>query len=130
MDWTNNVTGMQHIGIPTNDIEVTKSFYKKIGFEVVYETVIEETDVKVAFLRLKDIVIETYENKEAAMKSGSINHIALNVLDIQKVFTYVKDNHFELLEEEIQFLPFWDNGVKYFTIKGPNEEKIEFNQYL
>ena len=130
MNWTNNITGLQHIGIPTNDIEVTKTFYQKIGFEVVYETVIEKTGEKVAFLKLKDIVIETYENKEAVMKDGAINHIALNVLDIQEVFTYALDNHFELLDEEIQFLPFWDNGVNYFTIKGPNEERVEFNQYL
>ena len=27
-------------------------------------------------------------------------------------------------------LPFWENGVKYFTILGPNREKLEFNQYL
>lgn len=130
MDLKNNITGLQHIGIPTDDIEVTKSFYQKIGFEVVYEAVIEKSDEKVAFLRLKDIVIETYENKEAAMKSGAIDHIALNVLDIQEAYSYAKDNQFTLLDAEPQFLPFWDNGVKYFTILGPNREKVEFNQYL
>ncbi len=130
MDLKNNITGLQHIGIPTDDIEVTKSFYQKIGFEVVYEAVIEKSDEKVAFLRLKDIVIETYENKEAAMKSGAIDHIALNVLDIQEAYSYAKDNQFTLLDAEPQFLPFWDNGVKYFTILGPNKEKVEFNQYL
>ena len=25
-------------------------------------------------------------------------------------------------------LPFWERGVKYFTILGPNHEKLEFNQ--
>ena len=25
---------------------------------------------------------------------------------------------------------FWDNGVKFFTIEGPNKEKVEFSQYL
>ena len=27
-------------------------------------------------------------------------------------------------------LPFFDKGVRYFTIEGPNKEKIEFNQKL
>ena len=27
-------------------------------------------------------------------------------------------------------LPFWENGVRYFTVLGPNGEKVEFNQYL
>ena len=34
------------------------------------------------------------------------------------------------MQDEIHFLPFWDNGVRFFTIKGPNEEKIEFSQFL
>ena len=29
-----------------------------------------------------------------------------------------------------QTMPFWDNGEKYFTIQGPNGEKIEFVQIL
>ena len=31
------VTGIQHIGIPTNDIAKTKQFYTSLGFELVYE---------------------------------------------------------------------------------------------
>ena len=30
----------------------------------------------------------------------------------------------------IEELPFWENGVKFFMIKGPNEERIEFCQKL
>ena len=25
----------------------------------------------------------------------------------------------------VHFLPFWENGVKFFTIEGPNKEKVE-----
>lgn len=35
-----------------------------------------------------------------------------------------------MLDAEIQFLPFWENGVRFFTIVGSNKEKIEFSQYL
>ena len=28
----------------------------------------------------------------------------------------------------VHFLPFWENGVKFFTIEGPNKEKVEFSQ--
>ena len=34
------------------------------------------------------------------------------------------------LLDEVHFLPFWENGVKFFTIEGPNKEKVEFSQYL
>ena len=33
-------------------------------------------------------------------------------------------------QDEVHFLPFWKNGVRFFTIEGPNKEKVEFSQYL
>ena len=38
MEWAENFKGLQHIGIPTNDMDKTVEFYKKIGFEVAHET--------------------------------------------------------------------------------------------
>lgn len=32
-------TGIQHIGIPTKDMEASKQFYGKLGFEIAYEKV-------------------------------------------------------------------------------------------
>ena len=31
MEWAENFKGLQHIGIPTNDMDKTVEFYKKIG---------------------------------------------------------------------------------------------------
>lgn len=124
------ITGLQHIGIPTNNMEKTGAFYGVLGFQIVLRTVNHETDEKVAFLRMGDITLEVYENKKAAMVHGALDHIALNVTDIEKVFRMVKEQGFTMLDTEIQFLPFWERGVKFFTILGPNKEKIEFSQYL
>ena len=38
MDLKNYSTGIQHIGIPTNDIEKTIAFYKELGFETALQT--------------------------------------------------------------------------------------------
>ena len=124
------ITGLQHIGIPTNNMEKTGAFYGVLGFQIVLRTVNHETDEKVTFLRMGDITLEVYENKKAAMVHGALDHIALNVTDIEKVFRMVKEQGFTMLDTEIQFLPFWEQGVKFFTILGPNKEKIEFSQYL
>lgn len=124
------ITGLQHIGIPTNNMEKTGAFYGVLGFQIVLRTVNHETDEKVTFLRMGDITLEVYENKKAAMVHGALDHIALNVTDIEKVFRMVKEQGFTMLDTEIQFLPFWERGVKFFTILGPNKEKIEFSQYL
>ena len=68
-------SGLQHIGIPTNNINETVEFYKKLGFEVAYTT--RNGDETVTFLRMYDLVIETYENNQAVMKSGAIDHFAI-----------------------------------------------------
>jgi lactoylglutathione lyase len=124
------ITGLQHIGIPTNDMEKTVDFYRTLGFQIALQTRNQATGEKVTFLRLGDVTIETYENKKAAMLHGAVDHIALNVTDIEKVFKMVREKGFSMSDTEIQFLPFWENGVKFFTILGPNEEKVEFSQYL
>jgi Lactoylglutathione lyase and related lyases len=124
------LTGVQHIGIPTNDIERTVEFYKNLGFTVALRTVNEKANEKVAFLQLKNLMIETYENHNSAMKSGAIDHIALDVTDIDDAFETIKAKGCKLLDNEVQFLPFWQKGVRFFTIEGPNAEKIEFSQVL
>lgn len=113
-----------------NDIETTVEFYRRLGFEVALQTVNEEANEKVAFLKLNNLVIETYENKAAKMESGAIDHVAIDVKDIEKVYELINQADLNTTRDIIHFLPFWENGVRFFTIEGPNKEKIEFSQYL
>ena len=127
MEWMENVNGLQHIGIPTNDMDKTLSLYKKLGFEIALET--KDGETRVAFLKLKDLVLETYENGQAALRDGAIDHIAIDVKDIDAAYAYVSGLGIKILAE-ITFLPFWTNGVKFFIAEGPNLERLEFAQYL
>lgn len=121
-----NTTGIQHLGVPTDDFPKTIDFYKSLGFTPVFEK-----ENEVCFLQLGTLVVETYPAKEgAAMCNGGIDHVALNVNDIEEAWKLANEGGYELLDTGINFLPFFANGVKYFTILGPNHEKIEFNQYL
>lgn len=130
MNLREQLNGVQHIGIPTNDIENTIEFYQKLGFEIAFQTVNEEANEKVVFLKLHTLVIETYENKAAVMQSGAINHIAIDVKDIEKVYAMINQAGLNSTQDTVHLLPFWENGVKFFTIEGPNKEKVEFSQYL
>ena len=123
-----HVTGMQHIGLPTNDMEQTLAFYEKLGFSVAYRTV--NNGEIVCFLKKGELCIESYQNGQAVGKAGAIDHIALDVDDVEAAWAAVKAAGFTPLEDEIQALPFWDNGVRYFNILGPNGEKVEFSQIL
>ena len=121
-------TGIQHVGIPTKDMDATKKFYEDLGFEAAFETVNDEA--RVCFLKMYNLVMEVYESEDAAGKIGAIEHVAIDVTDIEQVYTEICDKNMNTLQDEIHFLPLWDNGVRFFTIKGPNEEKIEFSQFL
>lgn len=135
--------GVQHIGIPTNDIKKTIEFFQLLGFDIAFRTI--NGPEKVAFLQLHNLVIETYQNHQAKMEYGAIDHIAIDVKNIDALFEEVKakaieaekvatekqaTSLFRMLDTQVNGLPFWEKGVKFFTIEGPNKEKIEFCERL
>ena len=63
MNISETVTGLQHIGIPTNDIEKTIAFYNSLGFQTIYRTVNKAANPpeSVAFMELKGVVVETWQ---------------------------------------------------------------------
>ena len=125
------VTGIQHIGLPTNDLKKTIEFYQSLGFELTFETTLP-TDY-VAFLQLKNICIEAFQSvgePAAVGHAGAIDHISLDVDDIEAVWTAVKAAGYTPVEAEIDALPYFANGVRFFNIVGPNAETIEFCQIL
>lgn len=126
MDINNHLNGVQHIGIPTNNLEKTIAFYHSLGFTTACRTVNEKADEPVAFLQSGNLIIEAYENGNAVQKTGAIDHIALDVKDIDSLFEKIHAAGFRLLDTSVQSLPFWEHGVRFFTIIGPNAEKIEF----
>ena len=127
MELKDNLAGLEHVGVPTADIEKTIAFYESLGFTVALRTAIPDGG-KVAFLQLGNVMIETYESADAAGKPGAIDHLALKARDIEAAFASIKALGYEMVNDEIEFLPFWENGVRFFTFYGPNREKIEFSQ--
>ena len=122
--------GLQHVGLPTNDLKATIAFYEGLGFETVYQVKNEAAGEDVAFLRLKNLTIEAYENGRAAMQSGAIDHIAIDVVDVEAAYRLAQEQGYQIVSNGVEFLPFRQNGVKFFILLGPNQERVEFNQYL
>lgn len=124
------ITGLQHVGIPTNDIEATIEFYTSLGFEPVHRTENPANGEQVCFLALGNLCIETYQNGCAVGTAGEVDHIALDVTDIDQAFREIQQAGYRMLDQQVQSLPFWERGVRFFTILGPNGEKVEFCQKL
>lgn len=123
------VTGIQHIGIPTKDLKRTIDFYESLGF--CRKGVFANGASRCAFLGLGDVLVETWEEGDTADENGAINHFALATPDIDAAFKAAREEGLSIVEEGIQSIPsFWDHGIRYFNILGPNHETVEFCQIL
>ena len=124
-----NISGLQHIGLPAANYEKTVEFYSTFGFELVYETT--NDGVPVGFLKLHDVIIETWQEANPALRGGAIDHFALNVRQVEPLYELALSKGYPIKDPEgIRFLPFWENGVRFFNVIGPNGETVEFAQML
>ncbi|MEP0763777.1 MAG: VOC family protein [Chloroflexota bacterium] len=132
------VQGFQHLGLPVTDMARSRAFYERLGFRAVFETALpaEGGAIEVAMLDLNGFVLELYQltgadlDEVAARGDGHVDHLALNVADIEQAWEAARAAGLTPLEEAPMYLPFWGKGCKYFTVRGPDGEKVEFNQIL
>lgn len=129
MNITSYAVGTTHLGMPTTCYDKTVEFYKGLGFTEEFFLVCEDGG-RIIFLKLKGLMMEIYESSSSPGVAGAVDHIAIDVNDIEAVFAQIKSEGYTLLDDHICSMPFWANGEKYFTIQGPNGEKIEFVQIL
>ena len=113
MSIAEHVTGLQHLGLPTAALDETAAFYESLGFVRAHSTVNPGTGERVCFLTCGGLCIETYECAAPARRPGAIDHLALDVDDIESAWEEVRMAGLAPLEDAIQFLPFWENGVRF-----------------
>ena len=95
------INGLQHIGLPTNDLEKTVAFYEGLGFSVALRTVNEAAGEQVAFLQLKKLMNEAYQPLYgySALSQRQIDQYVkmyLPILDLRMV-TLITDADDQLL---------------------------------
>lgn len=121
---------LQHIGVSTSNQKQTLTFFEAMGFSRFYESINPVNAAPVVFMRLDDIVLEVYSQQDSISSPGVIDHIAVTVNDIDEKYAQVCTTEYGILEDGVKELPFWENGVRYFTVRGPCGEKLEFCQIL
>ena len=129
---------IQHVGLPVTNLETSEEFYRRLGFANVMASGFDYRGGRgsVAMMRRGEMILELYQMPEAQLqeirrrKDGHIDHIAFDVDNIDETFAALKSEKFAMLEDAPVFLPFWNNGCRYFNIAGPDGERLEFNQIL
>ena len=104
-------TDFQHSGMVAKDLDETIAFYtEKLGFEVA------------GIFR---------KGEPAPMTTGAINHWAFDTPDIEAAFENAKELGLKFKDTEIQHIDsFWEHGIRFFNVYGPNGETIEFCQIV
>jgi catechol 2,3-dioxygenase-like lactoylglutathione lyase family enzyme len=132
-----NLGGWSHLGIPVSDIAKSIAFYKDLGFSLIMDFSIPtpDGDVKVAMVDMYGFVVEFYQltgkdlMEVKSRQDGHIDHFAMKVKDVDKAFAELKAAGIQPLSDAPVDLPV-DKGVRYFFVRGPQDEKIEFTQTL
>ncbi|GAP02794.1 lactoylglutathione lyase-like protein [Fructobacillus pseudoficulneus] len=123
MAFTDYFDDIQHVGVPTPDLDRAEKFWTSIGFE---KTGDFQEGGPVKFFKYGHLVIETWLSDEGTGKPGSINHISMNTSDADAAFVAAKEQGLDLIDSEVQHLPFWDNGIKFFNVRTPDGVTLEF----
>ncbi|MBU3090873.1 hypothetical protein KPL35_02130 [Clostridium sp. CF011] len=82
-------TEIKHIKISTINLQKTMKFYIDLGFKTILRTFNKEANEQVAFLRFKDIVIETNDTLNTKGKVDAIANISINFLILKKRLKFV-----------------------------------------
>jgi lactoylglutathione lyase len=133
-----NLGGWSHLGVPVTGLQRSREFYSRFGFQEVMRAELP-TDhglVRMVMMEHVGLVLELFQlagedlAEIRSRKDGHIDHIALDVLDVDRAFADIRAAGMNTLEEAPLPLPFWDRGARYFNVRGPDGEKVEFNQII
>src|SRR6266550_578353 len=128
-----NFNGIQHIGIPVTELERSKAFYARLGFEPVMEKFfVYNADIGHCCIMKRDqTLIELYLMPSAELAeirvrgNGHIDHIAFDVKDVDQAYAELKQAGFTMADAAPVFLDFWQNGCRFFNVIGPDGERLE-----
>ena len=128
--------GWDHLAVRTGDIKKSMSFYGELGFSMTGNGYLDtpEGRLYIAFMTCKGFTLELIQLVGDALqnpdtwKAGRIDHISLDVKNAQDALMEARSRGYRVLDFGLKELPLFDHGCKFFTIEGPNGERIEFNQ--
>lgn len=119
---------LDHIGLASNHPEEDAKFYEEVmGFHL--KGKFPNGDGTVYFMENDHgTIYEIYKDTNA---TGKIDHIAYESTDIEADFKEVLEKGYIICTNGVEHIDtFWANGIRYFKIKSPGGEEVEFCQIL
>ncbi len=125
------ITRINHVGLRVRDLEVTRMFYKKLGFIFIAGPIGPEpvaimehpSGVNINFiLNASKNASPTNLLIDAAEKHTGYTHIALEITDSELVEKQLQAQGIAITEK-VEF-----EGAKFFFIRDPDGNVIEFHK--
>ena len=125
------ITRINHVGLRVRNLEISRSFYEKLGFKFLAGplgpepvAIIEHpSGVNINFiLNASKDAPQNNILMEKGMKYPGYTHIALEITDAESVSKQLEELDFEITERVEH------NGAKFFFIRDPDDNVIEFHQ--
>ncbi len=127
-----NITRINHIGLRVRDLNTSRAFYEKLGFEFIIGPVGPEPvaimehpcGVNINFI-LNASSAETLNIlMDVPQKHTGYTHMALQVTDVQAAQQFLNSIHCPITEGPV-VLP---DGAAFIFIRDPDGNVIEFHQ--
>ena len=125
------ITGINHVGLRVRDLDISRSFYEKLGFKFIVGPVgpepvaIVEHPCGVNFnliLNASEDAPSTNVLMEESTKYPGYTHIALEITDVTSLAKKLIDLEITITEE-VEY-----KGAKFFFTRDPDNNVIEFHQ--
>ncbi|NRB39546.1 MAG: VOC family protein [Pseudomonadales bacterium] len=125
------ITRINHVGLRVRDLDISRDFYAKLGFEFLAGPVGPEpaaiiehpSGVNINFiLNASDDAPQDNILMKKDMKYPGYTHIALEITDADSVSKQLQDLGITITER-VEY-----NGAKFFFIRDPDDNVIEFHQ--
>lgn len=126
------ITRINHIGLRVSNLETTREFYEKLGFEFIIGPIGPEP---VAIMEHPsgvniNFILNASDNNtlnvlmDVPEKHTGYTHIALEVTDLESVQQYLESINYIITEGPV-VLP---DGASFIFIRDPDDNVIEFHK--
>lgn len=126
------ITGINHVGIRVKDLDVSRAFYEKLGFEFIVGPIGPEpvaimehpSGVNINFILNAARESDTNMLMDLPVKHTGYTHMALEVSDMESTQKQLADLGMTITEGPITV----PDGSTLIFIRDPDANVIEFNK--
>jgi len=126
------ITRINHVGLRVRNLEITRRFYEKLGFEFIVGPIGPEP---VAIMEHSsgvniNFILNGSESKtlnllmDVPEKHTGFTHIALEVTDLESAQAYLESINYKITEGPI----ITPDGASFIFIRDPDDNVIEFHK--